>query len=125
MPMDPQRKSALQVMLNKRLYELLEEIKLLESIVDTPVPVRPRRSGAQVDSVEITESLLEIRLGSLADIRLSILRLNNDNYGVCARCQEDITESRLGSLPFATLCKTCDDTEQARIEKEVAGEMGG
>lgn len=124
MPMDPKRKNALQVMLNKRLGELLKEIKSLESSSDIPVPVKPRRRGARVDDSDDPEAFLEIRQDALAKVRLAIIRLNGDRYGICIQCGTDIAESRLEALTFAVRCKNCDDTEQARREKEVAGMRG-
>jgi len=37
----------------------------------------------------------------------ALARLDNDNYGICCRCQEEIAEDRLRHDPATPFCRDC------------------
>lgn len=41
---------------------------------------------------------------NLALVNQALLRIDNDAYGVCTECGEEIEEPRLDAVPYATLC---------------------
>lgn len=43
----------------------------------------------------------------LAQIEAAIARIDNDSYGQCGKCGEDITPARLAVQPEAPLCINC------------------
>ena len=49
-------------------------------------------------------------------IREALTRIENETFGICEMCSEDISESRLKARPVATLCVECK-REQEREEK--------
>ena len=49
-----------------------------------------------------TSGLAEIRM-----IRAALKRMDDGEYGICARCAEEISDERLDVLPYTPLCKTC------------------
>jgi DnaK suppressor protein len=57
---------------------------------------------------------------TLSRIDQAIARLENGTYGRCQECDREISAARLRALPFAALCRDCqEDTETtARAERE-------
>ena len=49
-------------------------------------------------------------------IKEALARLENDTYGVCEECGEDISVPRLKARPVTTLCIDCKAKEEA-LEK--------
>jgi RNA polymerase-binding transcription factor DksA len=47
---------------------------------------------------------------SIAHIKAALQRIEDDNYGICAGCGEDIAPARLEAIPEATHCVKCADS---------------
>ena len=56
----------------------------------------------------------------LREISDSLLRLDQDTYGVCMECEEPISAKRLAAVPWARYCVTCQEQIATRIAE---GEM--
>jgi len=52
----------------------------------------------------------------IVKIRQALTRIEDETFGTCESCGEDISESRLKARPVATLCVECK-REQEREEK--------
>ncbi|MBI2674426.1 MAG: TraR/DksA C4-type zinc finger protein [Candidatus Yanofskybacteria bacterium] len=62
---------------------------------------------------ELTARLIEIRNTELRQVEMALERLEQDEYGLCVDCGEDISQKRLIAMPFAVRCKDCEEkTEQ-------------
>lgn len=44
---------------------------------------------------------------SIAKLKAALQRIDDDNYGLCGDCGEEIAEARLDALPESTLCVSC------------------
>jgi DnaK suppressor protein len=56
----------------------------------------------------------------LRQVRRAIGRLDDESYGICARCEEDIAPKRLNAVPWAAYCIKCQehlDRHQAEREE--------
>ena len=42
-------------------------------------------------------------------IDAALARIKNGDYGICAKCGEEIPEKRLAALPYVTTCVRCAD----------------
>jgi DnaK suppressor protein len=60
-------------------------------------------------------ALMQMKSDTLKKIDQAILRLEDGSYGRCQECEQEISEARLRALPFAVLCRDC----QERAENEV------
>ena len=71
---------------------------------------------------EIEFALIQMKSETLNKINDALARLEQDNYGNCFECGEEIAEKRLRALPFAVRCKDCEEArEQAeKRERQVA-----
>ncbi len=95
-----------------------------------------RAEGAEVfDAVESSESdiqddiefaLIQMKSETLNQINDALIRLEQDNYGNCFECGEEIAEKRLRALPFAVRCKDCEEArEVAELrERQMAARRG-
>jgi DnaK suppressor protein len=63
-------------------------------------------------------ALMEMECATLRRIDEALVRVQEGTYGICAECEEEISEARLKALPFAALCRGCqenaEETEAAR-----------
>ena len=56
---------------------------------------------------DIEFALIQMKSETLNKINDALIRLEQDNYGNCFECGEEIAEKRLRALPFAVRCKDC------------------
>ncbi|HLZ10963.1 MAG TPA: TraR/DksA C4-type zinc finger protein [Candidatus Acidoferrum sp.] len=45
----------------------------------------------------------------LNQIEAALKRIDNDDYGVCANCQEELQQKRLEAVPWAKHCIACQE----------------
>jgi len=70
---------------------------------------------AQADAqTDLGLSLLQMQGERLARIGEALQALEAGDYGRCRDCGGDISTSRLQALPFATRCKACEESQEAR-----------
>ncbi len=50
---------------------------------------------------------------TLRQVNAAIERVDSGEYGICAACDEAISEKRLKAIPWAKYCVTCQDRVQA------------
>ena len=58
---------------------------------------------------DVLEEIAKETQTSIAHVRAALQRLDDDSYGICASCGEEIAEGRLDALPETTLCVKCAD----------------
>lgn len=78
----------------------------------------PDDEGAQaLQSVtsDLAVTNMEREIRTLAEIELSLRRIEAGEYGVCGGCGEQIPEARLHALPWTRLCVACAGGAQSRI----------
>jgi DnaK suppressor protein len=128
------RYSELKQMLEERRREIQAEVK---------DKIRDARSegtwgGKQnevFDAVESSEAdiqddiefaLIQMKSETLNKINDALIRLDQDNYGNCFECGEEIAEKRLRALPFAVRCKDCEEAREVaeKRERQMASRRG-
>lgn len=66
----------------------------------------------QRENDEVLDALDQsIRL-EMAQIEATLKRLDEGNYGICAKCEKKIPIKRLAALPYASLCVQCAEQTQ-------------
>ena len=58
---------------------------------------------------DVLEEIARETQVSIHKLRTALRRLEDDNYGVCASCGENISEQRLDVIPETTQCVACAD----------------
>lgn len=62
----------------------------------------------------------------LKDVEAAISRVDDDTFGICLRCEEEIPEKRLKAVPWAAHCVACQETiERQRASGEYVEDDSG
>ena len=79
------------------------------------IPDPNDRATADSDA-NLTLSMREREMEIIAEINEALERIENDIYGICEECEEEISEGRLKAAPETALCIDCKK-EQELVEK--------
>lgn len=63
---------------------------------------------------EITFMLKSRELDELRAIEDAIRRIDNDDYGLCALCEDPIEIKRLEVIPWTRYCRACQEEMESR-----------
>src|SRR5881394_3980539 len=75
--------------------------------------------SAEADIQEELEfSLVQMKSETLNKVNDALVRLEQDSYGNCFDCGEEIAEKRLRALPFAVRCKDCEEARETAEQRE-------
>jgi DnaK suppressor protein len=89
--------------------------------------LRSLREGIPSDKAEVTDAeeqsvndfvqdvdlaLMQMKSETLKKIDQALLRLEEGTYGVCQECEKEIAPPRLRALPFANLCRDCQEAAE-------------
>lgn len=90
--------------LRDRLAELESRLHKIETDLEaTPNPDFEERATERGND-EVLEEIGQTGLQEIRMIRAALDRIEKDEFGVCARCGEDIPEARLDLVPHAAVC---------------------
>ena len=75
---------------------------------------------------DIEFALIQMKSETLNKIEDALARLEQEDYGNCFECGEEIAEKRLRALPFAVRCKDCEEAREVaeRRERQLAARRG-
>ena len=99
----------------------------LERIVCNRDAITIEKSADALDEVQhAAERELAIRnldreSNLLRNVRLALRRIEEDSFGVCLHCEEEISPKRVAAVPWAPFCIQCQ--EQADKNQEDGNEM--
>ena len=108
--MTPEQRREIKTRIEKRMQELRITIAQLE---ETSKPVsldQPIGRLSRMDSMAnqaISGQRLSDSKRTLMRLERALDRIEDDNFGICAECGEDIAPGRLLIMPEATLCVDC------------------
>lgn len=71
-------------------------------------------AGSATYEREMDVSMLEDARGQLARVDRALRRIDEDAYGTCTRCSNEIPLDRLRAVPAAELCVACKAWEEDR-----------
>ncbi len=63
---------------------------------------------------EITFMLKSRELDELRAVEDAIERIDRDDYGICASCEDPIEIKRLEAIPWARFCRSCQEEMENR-----------
>jgi DnaK suppressor protein len=94
----------------------------VQEAVDSRIrDVRNDRASDVSDEIEQSDAdihgdigfaVLQMQTETLARIDAALVRLDAGEYGICASCGGEISETRLRALPFAVRCRTCEERRE-------------
>jgi len=117
---DRDRYQILKQMLVDRRREIQEKLRSLrETLPETAREVRDAEEQSVDDFVQHMDfALMEMKSETLQRIDAALQRLDEGTYGTCTECGTEISEARLRALPFAILCRQCQEEEESRDQEE-------
>jgi len=117
---DRERYEVLKSMLEDRRTEIQDKLRSLRETLPAEASLVKDAEEQSVDDFvrDIDFALMEMKSATLGKIDEAILRLEEGSYGVCAECGTDIAEARLKALPFATLCRNCQEQQENRESED-------
>ena len=99
---------------DKLKNQLLEAKVKLEKRITTihdharkPLDADSAEQAAQLGNVAVVSALETEATEELADISAALQRLEDDGYGICVTCGEEISEQRLAVRPESFECVDC------------------
>jgi DnaK suppressor protein len=110
-------------LLEDRRRELMREVQGRLSGARTDIAkerqVLDQGESSEVDIQEDIEfALIQTKAETVHKVDVALRRLNEDTYGVCVECGDEIAERRLKALPFAIRCKDCEEAHEAAMDRE-------
>jgi DnaK suppressor protein len=119
---DRERYLLLKGMLEDRRREIHEKLRSLREQIPMDAPDVKDAEEQSVDDFvqEVDLALMQMKSETLKKIDQAILRLEAGTYGRCQECDAEIAPARLRALPFAALCRDCQEEAEstARAERE-------
>jgi DnaK suppressor protein len=118
--LDRERYLLLKGMLEDRRREIHEKLRSLrEAIPAASHDVRDAEEQSVDEFVqEVDLALMQMKSETLKKIDAAILRLEQGSYGRCQECDQEIAAPRLRALPFAVLCRDCQEQAEDRVRYE-------
>lgn len=107
---------------NNMHYQLLVEAKqsvmsrLERSSICVESEADPNMAAELAAQREIAAQRLQSDFITLGEIDHALAKVGTDAFGLCESCDVQITRGRLEAIPWARLCKGCQ--EQAELELE-------
>jgi len=114
---DRKRHEVLSRMLLDRQAEIKNKLRSLREALPTQADGGKDAEELSMEDFvrDMDVALMEMESETLRRIDEALLRLDEGTYGFCAQGGEKIAEARLRALPFATLCRDCqEDQEEAQ-----------
>jgi DnaK suppressor protein len=108
------RHEVLRAMLEERRTEIQEKLRAIRSEIPSyQDEVRDSEEQSVTDfAQEMDFALMEMKAQTLIRIDEALLRVGQGTYGTCDECGTDIAEARLKAVPFALLCRDCQEREE-------------
>lgn len=114
----------IRLLLHRRKSLIEEEIRkdfsraLEDSEEDTTVVDVGEGDESHVDvGKEMSFQVISRRSNELKKIREALLRIESGDYGVCEECGSQIRFERLKVMPFAQLCKECQENSENKARE--------
>jgi DnaK suppressor protein len=111
---DRERYEELRTLLEERRAELQNKLRSLrETLPADNDNVKDTEEQSVDDFVqEVDFALMQMKSQTLAKIDEAMRRLEQGRYGSCTECGTEIAAARLKAVPFAALCRSCQEVEE-------------
>ena len=93
--------------LQNRRAELEKMIAEIEDRLDDPRPASFSEQAVEREDDEALEIRGKFEYEELKSIDAALSRIENNAYGICLACRNEISDERLEIVPHATLCRNC------------------
>jgi DnaK suppressor protein len=116
----------LKNMLEERRRDILDKLRSLRESLPVEIgEVRDTEEQSVDDFVQDVDfALMQMKAETLRKIDEALQRLEHGTYGTCADCEQDIPAARLRALPFAALCRDCQEGQEEREAESRENHLG-
>ena len=98
---------------------LIEKLKSNDLSVDDAETPDPVDLAVRNYSKNVMLAVSENESKQLALIDEALLRIEDDEYGVCQNCEKEINPKRLAAIPWARYCLECQELlEKGMLDDE-------
>jgi DnaK suppressor protein len=117
---DRERYLLLKGMLEDRRREIHDKLRSLREQIPVHAPDVKDAEEQSVDDFvqEVDLALMQMKSETLKKIDEAISRLEEGTYGRCEECNGEIPAARLKALPFAALCRECQEEAESTVRAE-------
>jgi DnaK suppressor protein len=99
-------KNKLQEMKNA-LTQRVAKLEADKTRKNGPIEADSAEQAQTVQNDEVIDSLDDMERQQLMQIEAALTRIDNQTYGQCLSCGNQIEEKRLMAMPFASQCMEC------------------
>jgi len=99
--------AAIAEALRHRLAELIQRTENIEQDLRHPLDADSAEQAADLADDEALGAVDAALLEEIGDIRRTLLRIDQGQYGKCQNCGGAIAPARLAALPTASSCMAC------------------
>ena len=105
-----------ELLLDRRnsILEQLHHEKTLHALDGTHIPVDSAEHAADSYDQDMLAYITDARSRELADIDTALMKIEEQNYGLCTDCGKPIAPRRLRAVPAASLCVACQEQLDAQ-----------
>jgi DnaK suppressor protein len=109
-----ERYELLKGMLDERRRDIQEKLRSIRDTLPAEAAnVRDTEEQSLDDFVqEVDFALMQMKSETLRRIDDALRRLEDGSYGHCIECEGEIAAARLRALPFAELCRDCQERQE-------------
>ena len=93
--------------LEAQLAELESRQKRVEAELSTPLSSDSSERATEMEDDAGLEAEASTISKEIASVKRALTRIEDGSYGVCVRCDEEISPERLAARPEAALCIAC------------------
>jgi len=97
------RKEALQ----SKLVEMEKRLSAVTRDITKTLTSDFAEQATERENDDVLEEIAKETKLSIANLKSALQRIDDDNYGRCGKCGEDIAPARLDALPESTMCVNC------------------
>ena len=98
---------------------LIEKLKGNDLSVDDAETPDPVDLAVRNYSKNVMLAVSENESRQLTLIDQALLRIEDDEYGICQNCEKEISAKRLAALPWVRYCLNCQElVEQGLLDEE-------
>lgn len=95
------------------IFEIEKTKKLIEEYTELTKPVEPENAIGRISRMDainnksVTEAALRKALDKLEKLKFALSKIDDNDFGLCARCKKPIPLGRILIMPQARTCIKC------------------
>lgn len=90
-----------------RIKELRNRLLAVESALDEPTSADLDDQSIEVEDDVVLETVGRAGVQEIVWLEKAMDRIQKGTYGICQKCDEEISPARLNAVPYALLCQNC------------------